>query len=150
MDNGKVFRWEQLQFICASLGTIVSYAQPFSPQSKGKIERWFQILQNQWLNLLDLSSISFIEQLNELLYDYVKNHYHQTVHSVINTKPIDKYIQHIDCIRFVPSKREFVFIFLYRVTSKVKNYAIITILNTLFEVPPKYIGEQIKVRYDPT
>jgi len=150
MDNGRVFRSEQLQFICASLGTIVSYAQPFSPQSKGKIERWFQTLQNQWLNLLDLSSISSIEQLNELLYDYVENHYHQTVHSAINAKPIDKYTQHIDRIRFVPSKQELDFIFLYRVTRKVKNDATITILNTLFEVPPKYIGEQIKVRYDPT
>ena len=60
-----------------SLSTV---AQPFSPQSKGKIERWFQTLQNQWLNLLDWSSI----------------------------------------------------------------------LNALFEVPFKYIGEQIKLRYDPT
>ena len=58
--------------------------------------------------------------------------------------------QHIDRIRFVPSKQELDFIFHYRVTRKVKNNATITILNTLFEVPPKYIGEQIKVRYDPT
>jgi len=150
MDNGRVFRSEQLQFICASLGTIVSYAQPFSPQSKGKIERWFQTLQNQWLNLLDWSSISSIEQLNQLLFDYVENQYHQTVHSAINAKPIDKYTQHIDRFRFVPSKQELDFIFLYRVTRKVKNDATITILNTLFEVPSKYIGEQIKVRYDPT
>jgi len=50
----------------------------------------------------------------------------------------------------VPSKQELDFIFLYRVTRKVKNDATITILNTLFEVPPRYIGEQIKVRYDPT
>ncbi len=150
MDNGRVFRSEQLQFICASLGTIVSYAQPFSPQSKGKIERWFQTLQNQRLSLLDWSTISSIEQLSELRYDYLENRYHQTVHSAINAKPIDKYTQHIDRIRFVPSKQELDFIFLYRVTRKVKNDATITILNTLFEVPPKYIGEQIKVRYDPT
>lgn len=29
MDNGKVFRSDQLQYICASLGTIASYAAPF-------------------------------------------------------------------------------------------------------------------------
>lgn len=38
MDNGKVFRSEQLQFICASLGTIASYAEIFSPQSKGYVK----------------------------------------------------------------------------------------------------------------
>lgn len=150
MDNGKVFRSEQLQLICASLGTIVSYAEPFQPQSKGKIERWFQTLQGQWLNLLDWNNISSIGELNEMLYDYVENTYHQTIHSSIKVKPIDKYIEHIDRIRFVPSKQELDFMFLYRVTRKVKNDATIPILNIVFEVPSKYIGEQVKVRYDPT
>lgn len=150
MDNGKVFRSDQLQFICASLGTIVSYAEVFSPQSKGKIERWFQTLQQQWLNLLDWNSISSIEELNEMLQNYVENIYHQTIHSSIKMKPIDKYIEHIDKIRFVPSKQELDYIFLYRVERRVKNDATIPILNCIFEVPPKYIGERIKVRYDPT
>lgn len=65
-------------------------------------------------------------------------------------KPIDKYIEHIDKIRFVPSKQDLDYIFMYRVERRVKNDATIPILNYLFEVPAKYIGERIKVRYDPT
>ena len=106
MDNGKVFRSNQLQFICASLGTIVSYAEVYSPQSKGKVERWFQTLQKQWMHLLDWHKIPSIERLNELLYDYVENEYHQVMHSSIKAKPIDKYTSHIDKIRFVQSKQE--------------------------------------------
>ena len=150
MDNGKVFKSDQLQFICASLGTIVSYAEPYSPQSKGKIERWFQTLQKQWLNLLDWDSISSIEELNEMLQEYINNVYHQNIHSSIKMKPIDKYIQNIDRIRFVASKQELDNIFLYRVERRVKNDATIPISNYIFEVPTKYIGERIKVRYDPT
>ncbi|NMB33589.1 MAG: DDE-type integrase/transposase/recombinase [Clostridium sp.] len=150
MDNGKVFRSDQLQFICASLGTIVSYAEVFSPESKGKVERWFQTLQRQWMNLLDWRSISSIDQLNELLYDYVENQYHQAIHSSIKAKPIDKYTTHIDRIRFVHSKQELDSVFLYRVTRKVKNDATISISNILYEVPMEFIGEQIKVRYDPS
>jgi putative transposase len=150
MDNGKVFRSEQLQFICASLGTIASYAEVFQPQSKGKIERWFQTLQRQWLNLLNWNSISSIDQLNEMLQEYVEGTYHQTIHSSIKTKPIDKYIQHIDKIRFVSSKQELDYIFLYRVVRRVKNDATVPILNCIFEVPAKYIGEQVKIRYDPS
>ena len=37
MDNGKVFRSDQLQLICASLGTVASYAAPFSAASKGYV-----------------------------------------------------------------------------------------------------------------
>lgn len=150
MDNGKVFRSDQLQFICASLGAIVSYAEIFSPESKGKIERWFLTLQRQWLNLLNWNSILSIEELNDMLQDYVENTYHQSIHSSIKMKPIDKYIQHIDRVRFVPSKQDLDYIFLYRIERRVKNDATIPILNYIFEVPAKYIGERIKVRYDPS
>lgn len=149
-DNGKVFHSDQLQFICASLGTVVSYAKIYQPQSKGKIERWFQTLQKQWMNLLDWSSISSLDQLNDMLHDYVENHYHQTVHSTIKAKPIDKFTEHIDRIRFVPSIQELDHIFLYRVTRKVKNDATIAVSNVLFEAPAKYIGEQVRLRYDPS
>lgn len=150
MDNGKVFRSDQLQFICASLGTIVSYAEIYSPQSKGKLERWFLTLQKQWLNLLDWNSISSIEEFNDMLQDYIENTYHQNIHSSIKMKPIDKYVQHIDRIRFVPSKQELDYIFLYRVERRVKNDATIPISNCIFEVPARFIGERIKVRYDPS
>lgn len=85
-----------------------------------------------------------------MLQDYVENTYHKSIHSSIKMKPIDKYIEHIDKIRFVPSKQALDYIFLYRVERRVKNDTTIPILNSIFEVPTKYIGERIKVRYDPT
>jgi len=150
MDNGKVFRSDQLQLICASLGTVVSYAAPFSASSKGKIERWFFTLQSQFLNLLDWTKITSLEELNQKLHSYIEDQYHQTIHSTIKAKPIDKYVEHLDKIRFVPSKQELDYIFLYRTTRKIKNDATLPILNVHFEVPVRYIGEQVHVRYDPT
>lgn len=117
---------------------------------KGKIERWFLTLQRQWLHLLDWTTISSLEQLNSLLYDYVENRYHQAIHSSIKAKPIDRFTEHIDRIRFVPSRQELDHIFLYRLIRTVKNDATIPISNVLFEAPAKYIGEQVRIRYDPT
>ena len=34
VDNGKVYKSDQMQFICAFLGTILCFAEPYSPQSK--------------------------------------------------------------------------------------------------------------------
>lgn len=150
MYNGKVFRSDQLQYICASLGTIVSYAAPYSAASKGKIERWFKTLQMQWLNLLDWNNISSLEELNQKLQVYIETQYHQTIHSTIKAKPLDKYMEHIGRIRFISSKQELDYIFLYRVTRKIKNDATVSISNVLFEVPAKYIGDQIQIRYDPS
>lgn len=60
-----------------------------------------------------------------MLQDYVENTYRQNIHSAIKMKPIDKYIQNIDRIRFVASKQELNYIFLYRVERRVKNDATI-------------------------
>lgn len=49
VDNGKVFQSQQLQLICARLGIAVSVARPYSPASKGKIERYFRTFRDQFL-----------------------------------------------------------------------------------------------------
>ena len=52
--------------------------------------------------------------------------------------------------KFIPSKQEIDYIFLYRVSRKVKKDSTISIDNILFEVPLSYVAETINVRYDPT
>ncbi|MEW9125242.1 MAG: Mu transposase C-terminal domain-containing protein [Thermotaleaceae bacterium] len=63
---------------------------------------------------------------------------------------MDKYIRHVDKLRFIPCREELDHIFLYRTIRSVKNDATLSIDNNLFEVPLKYVGERIHVRYDPT
>lgn len=79
----------------------------------------------------------------------MEQEYNNRLHTAIKMKPIDKFISHIDHIRFVKSKQELDNIFLYRATRKVKNDATISLNNILFEVPMKYVGERLKLRYDP-
>lgn len=148
-DNGKVYRSVQMELICASLGCALCFAEPYSPQSKGKIERWFQTLQKQWQQLLDTSSFTSIDHLNESLNDYVELKYNRDYHTSIKAKPMDKFLAHIkNMIR--PSEQELKNIFLYRVERKVKNDATISIDKEIYEVPTKYVGNKIYVRYDPT
>ncbi|MFR1708890.1 MAG: DDE-type integrase/transposase/recombinase [Clostridium sp.] len=150
VDNGKVYKSNQMQFITASIGTILSFARPYSPESKGKIERWFRTLQDQWMNVINWNDFSSLEELNKSLFKYVEEGYNSKIHSSINEKPIDKFIRHIDLIKFIPTKQEIDYIFLYRITRKVKKDSTVSIQNILFEVPQKYVGDTINIRYDPT
>lgn len=102
------------------------------------------------MDLLDWPTITSLGQLNEMLADYIENTYHQSTHSIIKAKPIDKFMGHIDRFRFVPSAQELDYIFLYRCIRKVKKDATISVLTIIYEVPMQYIGEQINVRYDPS
>ncbi|WPC39760.1 DDE-type integrase/transposase/recombinase [Clostridium sp. JS66] len=149
VDNGKIYKSEQFQLICASLGSILSFARPYSPQSKGKIERWFQTMQKQWMNSINWGDFKSIDILNESLLTYV-NHYNKTFHSSINSTPFDKYMNNIENLRFVSSKSELDHLFLYKVQRTVKNDSTVSIGTKLFEVPLKYVREKINIRYDPT
>lgn len=148
-DNGKIFRAGQTELICASLGCTLCFAKPYSPQSKGKIERWFQTLQKQWQHLIDTSSFASINELNESLNSYVEGQYNSNYHSSIKCKPIDKFMDNIKNIKLL-SQTELRNIFLYRVLRSVKKDATISIEKRLYEVPAKYISSKINIRYDPT
>lgn len=150
VDNGKIFKSLQMQHICASLGSVLCFARPYSPESKGKIERFFRTLHEQWSNVIDWNSFSSIEELNESLSTYVEKHYNSSYHSGIKKKPIERFLQSTQNLRFLKSKQEIDYMFLYRVVRKVNNDSTISISNIIYEVPGKYTGFKINIRYDPT
>lgn len=147
-DNGKVFRAVQMELICASLGSTLCFAEPYSPQSKGKIERWFQTLQKQWQHLLDTSNFNSVEEVNKSLNQYVEK-YNSTYHLGIKEKPIDKFLSNVDNLKLL-TQQEIRNTFLYRVQRNVRNDSTVSIDKQLYEVPSKYIGSKIYIRYDPT
>ena len=149
VDNGKVYKSDQMQLICASLGTVLCFAKPYSPQSKGKIERWFKTLHDQWTHTFDWTTLKSLDELNESLTRYI-NQYNKTIHSALEVTPMDKFTKHLDLIRFLPSNEELNHQFLYRCTRKVRNDATISLNTVLFEVPMHLIGETIHVRFDPS
>src|SRR5690606_16337457 len=92
VDNGKVYKSDQMQFICANLGTILCYARPYSPESKGKVERWFKTLHDQWTNVIDWTKFFSLDELNTSLNRYVEDKYNKSIHSSLSESPIDKFV----------------------------------------------------------
>jgi len=37
-DNGKIYRSQQFEYICASLGATLLHSQPFEPQGRGYVK----------------------------------------------------------------------------------------------------------------
>ncbi|WP_231968908.1 Mu transposase C-terminal domain-containing protein [Thermoanaerobacterium sp. RBIITD] len=97
----------------------------------------------------DWQKISSIDELNENLNKYIEGIYHQTVHSSINMKPIEKFIKYTDTMKFINSKEELDNIFLYRVKRRVIKDATVSIEKVKFEVPMQYIGDYVNIRYYP-
>ena len=67
MDNAKIYRSPQLARIAASIGILIVHTPPYQPEGRGKIERFFRSVREQFLASLDPKVLLSIEQLNERL-----------------------------------------------------------------------------------
>lgn len=149
-DNGKVFDSLHLRMICASLGIILSHARPYSPASKGKIERMFRTLRMQFIETLDLAEICSLEDLNARFLAYVEGTYNLRPHAALEgLSPLERYLKDKDRLRFVTSPESLERVFLHEVIRKVKKDATIALSNRVYEVPQALIGQSVKVRFDP-
>jgi hypothetical protein len=64
VDNGSAYKNDQLRLICASLGIVLIHTKPYSPESKGKIERVFRTIKDNWINTVDWTNFDSLESLN--------------------------------------------------------------------------------------
>ncbi len=71
-DNGKIYRSETLQLACAQLGITLTHTQPYDPQSKGKIERFFRTVQTRFYPLLEVDPAKSLENLNERFWRWLE------------------------------------------------------------------------------
>ena len=53
MDNAKIYRSPQLARIAASIGILIVHTPPYQPEGRGKIERFFRSVREQFLADLD-------------------------------------------------------------------------------------------------
>jgi transposase InsO family protein len=81
-DNGKIYRLPQLARIAAGLGILMVHTPPYyQPEGRGKIERWFGSVRQQFLGNLEPKVLLSLEQLNERLWHWIETIYHRTPHS---------------------------------------------------------------------
>ena len=148
-DNGKIYRSSQFEYICASLGTSLIHAEPFSPHSKGKIERFFHTVRMRFLSTIDPTSIKSIDELNMMFFKWLENDYNRKEHSSIGMSPLDFFMSQISRVNMCGDIDMLNECFLIRVNRKVNKDATLKVENILYETEEKFKGMRLEVRYDP-
>lgn len=148
VDNGGPYDNKQLSLICASLGIELIHAKPYSPESKAKIERSFRTIKDGWMRCTDWNSFNTLEEVNNSLKHFIYNEYINKVHSSTKETPNERWHNEYKDITFLDE--EFIEeCFLHRIKRKVRKDRTIKINNDYYEVPYKYLGKDIEIRYDP-
>ena len=102
IDNAKIYRSPQLARIAASLGTLIIHSRPYQPEGRGKIERCFRTVREQFLANLDPKRLLSLDQLNERLQAWIESVYHRAEHSALGTTPLLRWQKDIEQVRQLP------------------------------------------------
>jgi len=149
VDNGKVFHSQQLARIAASLGILIVHSPPYQPEGRGKIERWFRTVRDQFLANLDRKQAQTVETVNARFWSWIDNGYHITEHSSLGTTPLLRWQRDIEQIRQIPPATDVRRLFFYRVIRTVRRDSTFLLQNRFYEAPPHLAGQRIEVRFDP-
>ena len=145
VDNGAAYRSRHLEHITASLGIALVHAKPYQPQGKGKIERFYRRVRQQFLPTV--ASTLSLDALNEHFDNWLRQQYHATRHSAIGQTPMQRFTSRMECIRPAPDNLSDHFRAVAR--RRVAKDRTVTLNGRLFEAPVVLIGQRVDLLYHP-
>ena len=149
-DNGKIYRSQQFEFMCASLGSTLIHSEPFVPNGRGKIERFFRTVRKRFLSELAAVELKDINDLNIRFQKWLEEDYQRKPHSSLDGKsPLEAFITQVDRIKIYSDPSQLEEKFLLRIKRTVNHDGTLSIKNILFETERKFAGMNLDIRYDP-
>jgi len=145
VDNGAAYRSKHLEHITASLGIALIHAKPYQPQGKGKIERFYRRVRQQFLPTI--APALSLDELNERFKTWLSQEYHAARHSAIGQTPMQRFVSQMECIRPAPDNLSDHFRAVAR--RRVAKDRTVTLNGHLFEAPVALIGQRVDLFYHP-
>ena len=148
VDNGQVYAATQFGAACATLGIRRIHTAPYSPESKGKQERFFATVRAQFLPEVETSHITTLTELNESLWAWLERIYHQHEHAETGQTPLARYTAGLDQVRSADPetlRRAF----LWREQRKVRRDATLALQGNRYQVDRHLAGRTVELRFDP-
>jgi transposase InsO family protein len=148
-DNGSQFRSKWMTRTCSKLGIRLLFARPYSPESKGKVERFNRTV-DSFFSEIAVDSPKSLEQLNERLDAWLSECYQNKPHAAFEGKisPETAFRSDRKALRFVETQT-LTHAFLHAETRKVDKSGCISFMNQKYEVGLTFIGCQVDIIYDP-
>jgi hypothetical protein len=148
VDNGQVYNAIQFSVACASLGIECIHTAPYAPESKGKIERFFESVRLMFMPEVETSALSTLADLNESFWAWLELVYHRKVHSETEQSPLERYQAGLSgiCQAEAETLRK---AFLWREKRRVRKDGRIELQGNTYRVDPQFTGRQIELHFDP-
>ena len=148
VDQGKIFVSQWLRLACARLRIRHLNTRAYSPEAKGKIERWNRTV-DEFIEEAHLEKPQTLERLNGLFRAWLSEGYNHREHSALNGKtPAQAFTRDTKALRF-PGPEALRDAFLWEKTPTVDKSGCISLSGLRYDVGVEYIRKKVLVRYDP-
>ena len=151
LDNGSAMVSRQLLRALAVLGIQLTHSRPGQPAGRGKIERFFRTMREQFLIELAApgasAKIEGLTQLNELFTAWVETVYHHRVHSETGQTPLARFGATDPPVLPTPAQLHQAFLWSERRT--VTKTATVSLHSNTYEVDAALVGRRVELIFDP-
>jgi putative transposase len=148
VDNGSPFASRQLERACATLGIRLVHSRPGEPEGRGKIERVFRTVREQFLvELAARGGTGDLAELNRLFASWVEGVYHRRVHTETGCPPLERFL--LCGPPALPSPAELREAFLWAERRTVTKTATVSLHGNRYVVDPALAGRQVELVFDP-
>lgn len=163
VDNGSAYVDAWLLRACAKLGVRLVHSTPHRPQGRGKIERFFRTVREQFLVEVsdtatdDLAATGVdhrtaLLELNRLFTAWVETEYHRRVHSETGQSPLDRWDTgwaRSGRTPAMPAAADLTEAFLWSEYRTVTKTATVSLHANSFQVDPGLAGRKVELVFSP-
>lgn len=147
-DNGMIYVSHQFERICAELGIRHISARPYAPEGKGKIERFNETLDLDFLSELKLTPVQTLPELNAFFWAWLEEGYHHRVNRSTGFTPAVRFAKGNALLRFADPEK-IARTFRWQQQRKVDKTACFSFQGNRYEVLKELVGQRITLHYDP-
>ena len=148
VDNGSAFVDAALTRAAARLGIKITHSAPGRPQGRGKIERFFGLVRQEFLvEIGDGSSVADLSRLNKLFTAWYETVYHTRPHGETGQPPIGRWLAGAPFP--TPSPAQLREAFLWAEWRLVAKPATIKLFGGVYETEPALAGRKVECVFDP-
>jgi putative transposase len=148
VDNGSAYVDSWLLRACATLGIKLVHSTPGRPQGRGKIEKFFRTVREQFLVELstpDSESVTDLGRLNRLFTAWVETVYHGRVHSSTGVAPLARWQAGITHPVPTPTPAQLREAFLWSALRTVAKTATVSLHNNIYQVDAALVGRTVEL-----
>jgi len=149
-DNGSPFVSGQTVRILSILGIPLVHSRVGYASSRGKIERIFRTIRDQFLRPLDKASLRSLADLNARFHTWLESEYHRSPHRGLGGRsPLEAWLENAHHIIRLDPTIDLDAVFHHEIRRRVYGDCTFTLDGVLYEVPAVLKGRIIKVRFNP-